>query len=147
MNNSKIISIFSKQKLLYDKMKFSLCKKYKISKTSFDIIMVLYNNEDIKTAEEICFYNSLKSAIVSLQIDKLKKSEFLISTIDINDRRKNILTLTPKSYPIIQEGIRIQQRYYDKVMLNIKHKDIEIYCSFLEKMIDNIENNKCEFEV
>lgn len=129
MNNSEMISVFNRYNSLYNKLKLKICKKYEITKTSFDILMSLYTNEDLKTADNICTYYGLKPPIVSIQVEKLIQANYLEKIVDINDRRKHILTLTEKSIPIVKDGDLIQQYYFDKIFLGIGSNNILEFCS------------------
>lgn len=146
MENSKILAIFNRKVALYNKIKYKICKKYDISKSSFDIIMTLFNNNDLQTAEDICSFSGLKPSIASVQIDKLIKSGYLVTLTDIKDRRKNILTLTEKSTPLIREGSKIQKFYCEKLMQNINYCDLNTYFKVLEKMLSNINNYNGKFD-
>lgn len=144
MNNSQLFACFNKKVALYNKTKDRICKKYDIGQTSFDILMFLYNNENVRTAKEICRLRGIKPAIVSVQIDKLIKSGYIARDVDVNDRRRQLLTLSDKVAPITADGIKMQQGFSDMLFDGIDTEEGRIYIRVLEKMLANV--NRCEKE-
>lgn len=144
MNHSRLVACFNKKVALYNKMKFKICKKNVIAQTSFDILMFLHNNKEVKTAEEICRKRGIKPAIVSVEIDKLLKAGYITRTVDVNDRRRQLLTLSDKVEPITTEGIKMQQYFNNMLFNGVTSEETRIYVEVLEKMLINI--NKCEKE-
>lgn len=144
MTNSQLFACFNKKVALYNKMKYKISKKHGISKTSFDVVMFLHNNSEVKTAEEICRMRGIKPAIVSVQIDRLIKDDFVVRAVDVNDRRRQLLTLSDKVKPITDEGVIMQKYYNEKLFEGVDPEEQRIYIRTLEKMLVNI--NKCEKE-
>lgn len=144
MKNSQLIACHNKKVALYNNMKSKICKKHKIAQTSFDIIMFLHNNEEVKTAEEICRLRGVKPAIVSVEVDKLLKSGYVTRAVDINDRRRQLITLTDKVLEITADGIKMQQYFNDMLFEGFEPDEVKAYMKTLEKILINI--NKCEKE-
>lgn len=141
MTISQLVACFNKIVVLHKKMKSDICKKYNISQTAFSILMCL-NDNDISTAERICNISGMKPPIVSIQVEKLIKLGYIISTPDISDRRKQLLVLSNDSAQLIDEGAKMQQICIDTIFEGIPPNEIENYYNVAEKMLVNIDNCK-----
>lgn len=144
MKNSQLFACFNKKVAIYNKLKVKVCNKYDITPTSFDILLFLHNNPEVKTAEEICRLRGVKPAIVSVDIDKLIKGDYVTRTIDKNDRRRYLISLTDKVKDITDDGKLMQKNFGDMLFAGVDPDETRVYLSVLEKMLSNI--NKCEKE-
>lgn len=144
MKNSQLIACYNKKVALYNKMKSQICKKYKIAQTSFDILLFLYNNRDVRTAEKICRLRAIKPAIVSVEIDKLIKAGYVTREVDSSDRRRQLLTLTDLVETIANDGKKMQQYFNDILFEGLTVEESKTYLKVLDKMLININN--CEKE-
>lgn len=144
MRNSQLFACFNKKVALYNKQKGIVCDKHKITPTSFDILLFLHNNPEVRTAEEICRLRGVKPAIVSVDIDKLIKGDYITRDIDKNDRRRFLISLTDKVKGITDDGTEMQRKFGDMLFTGVDPDETRIYLNVLEKMLVNI--NKCEKE-
>lgn len=144
MEISLILACLKKEIALYKKIKNNTCKKYKITPTAFDIIMFLNENPEVKTANELCRNLGIKPTMASYDIEKLINSNYVVSSPDINDKRKNIISLKDDSKPIIDEGIVLQRIYKEKLFENISDDEKENFYKILEKMTYSVD--KCKIK-
>lgn len=142
MKNSQLFACYNRKVALYNKMKSKVCEKHEITPTSFDILMFLHNNSEVRTAEEICRLRGIKPAIVSVDIDKLDKKGYITRVVDVNDRRRLLISLTNSVEPITTDGTNMQQGFANMLFEGVEHDEAVIYINVLEKMLINI--NKCE---
>lgn len=89
-----------------------VCREFQISQTAFDIVMFLANNPEYTTASDIVHLRGIRANLVSVNVDRLAESGYLLRCRSQSDRRKVSLQLTPAAQPIIQKGRAAQEEFY-----------------------------------
>lgn len=117
MNASQLYALAQQLQDAYAYTLRPLCEKYNLAQTALDILLFLHNNRGLDTAKDICTYRHLKPALVSLYVENLVQSGYLVRETDAHDRRKCRLKLTDQALPIVQEGA-VWQNHFTKELLN-----------------------------
>ncbi len=82
---------------------------------------------------------SIKDSSVGRLIDRMEKEGFLIRTKDPEDRRSILLKLTDKGVEL-REKVLIEGEEMSQIFAkNISDKEIEVFKSVIEKMLNNSE--------
>ena len=129
MNPIDFISTSTKAMKTYESFCQPLCKKFQLSQTSFDVLMFLANNPEIR---------GIRSGMASVAVDFLVKNGYLIRQADPDDRRIWRLLITEKSTEIILTGKQIQQEFGHQLTEGISEKDLKVYMEIAEKFKENI---------
>ena len=137
MNVSKLFVSLEKIKVCYAKVCSDLLEEYNLPKTSFDIIMFLYNNPEAKTAKEISEERNIKKNVVSLHVDRLVNEGYLKRNNIEGDRRKIHLVLTSKALEIAKKGRVIQNNFANEITSGISKEDIQKFKSVFDNVIEN----------
>lgn len=123
----------------YDRESKQICAETGLSKTAFDILMFLANNPSFNTAKDIVKYRALKANHVSVNVDKLVQEGYLERYTDAKDRRKVILSCTPKTAPIIEKGREMKKAFSEKILAGIPKESLETLREVMEKVSKNID--------
>ena len=111
--------------------------EFDIPQVSFDILMFLKNNPDLCTAQQISEFRNIKKNLVSVHVDKLVAAGYLQRGTVAGDRRKILLSCTEKAKPILKAGLKMQQDFYQKLILNIPKEYMSIYKEIIDSMAAN----------
>lgn len=136
------INIEFPRKLLevYNDVCKPLCKELKLPQTAFDILMFLANNPQYQTAGDIVKIRNIKANLVSINVDRLVKEEYLRRESIEGDRRKTKLICTTKAQPVIREGQQLQQKFVDHLFDNTTKEDKEIFINVMKTMDKNLDD-------
>jgi len=137
MKAATLLRFAEKIDYAYFKLCEPLLKEFDIPQVSFDILLFLANNPEYKTAQEICELRHIKKNLVSVHVEKLVSSGYLVRGSVEGDRRKIGLSCTEKAQPIIDAGREMQKVFFEKVTVGITESDWMVYKS----VIDTIEAN------
>lgn len=114
-------------------------KEYNISSAEYPILIVLSNEKDGITQEEIATRLSVDKSGITRSIKSLEEKNLVERKKDHDDLRCNRVFLTDKGYDVcapIQEGI---EKWHTITSANIKEEDIEQVARVLSQMLHNIE--------
>lgn len=125
--------------LAYEKVCKPLCQKWNIPQTAFDILMFLANNPEYHSARDIVEIRKIKANLVSVNVDKLVKEGYLVRKVQQEDRRKQYLFCTKKAAPIIEEGRKLQENFFENMMLGISPEQKDRFFQTFEKMNENLD--------
>lgn len=109
-----------------------LCCKYQIPQTAFDILMFLSNNPQYHTARDIVQIRNIRANLVSFHVEKLVKEGFLERRSLPDDRRKIMLSLTPRADEIAAEGKKIQRGFFESITKGVTESAMQITCETFE---------------
>ncbi|MDE5899356.1 MAG: winged helix DNA-binding protein [Treponemataceae bacterium] len=115
-----------------------LCKKYKLSASSFSIIVFLYSNPSKNLSRDICTYTDLRRGNVSILVEKLTKMGYIRQDVDDADRRKHYLTLTEKSVALLAEVEFIFEEHERVITKGISRELLHCGELLLEKIHCNL---------
>ena len=137
MKVMEYLMISRKTLTAYNKMCQPLLEKYNLSQVSFDILMFLTNNPEYKTAQDVSEIRGIKKNLVSVHVDKLVNAGLLERGFIAGDRRKVSLTCTDKSKEIIDDGLRMQNDFYEHIVSGISKEDWKAYKRITDQVIKN----------
>ena len=89
------------------------------------------------TAQQISEFRNIKKNLVSVHVDKLVNSGYLQRGAVTGDRRKVLLSCTPKARPILDAGLKMQQNFNKELALGIPEEHMNIYKEIIESMASN----------
>ena len=139
MKPTMIISVSQKILHAYNRSCEPLLRKFDLPQVSFDILMFLTNNPEYSTAQEISEYRNIKKNLVSVHVEKLVGAGLLQRSPVAGDRRKVGLSCTEKAQPIVEEGLRMQEAFYEKITKGISDNQWSIYKDIYETIEANAE--------
>ncbi len=137
MTPSTFITFFHDALNAYNKMCEPILHEFDIPQVSFDILMFLKNNPDLCTAQQISEFRNIKKNLVSVHVDKLVTAGYLQRGTVVGDRRKILLSCTEKAKPILKSGLKMQQDFNQRLILNIPEEHMSIYKEIIESMAVN----------
>ena len=137
MKVMEYLMISRKTLTAYNKMCEPLLEKYNLPQVSFDILMFLTNNPEYKTAQDVSEIRGIKKNLVSVHVDKLVNAGLLERGFIAGDRRKVSLTCTDKSKEIIDDGLRMQNDFYEHIIVGISKDDWKAYKRITDQVIKN----------
>ena len=137
MKVMEYLMISRKTLTAYNKMCQPLLEKYNLPQVSFDILMFLTNNPEYKTAQDVSEIRGIKKNLVSVHVDKLVNAGLLERGFIAGDRRKVSLTCTDKSKEIIDDGLRMQNDFYEHIIVGISKDDWKAYKRITDQVIKN----------
>lgn len=137
MKVMEYLMISRKTLTAYNKMCEPLLEKYNLPQVSFDILMFLTNNPEYKTAQDVSEIRGIKKNLVSVHVDKLVNAGLLERGFIAGDRRKVSLTCTDKSKEIIDDGLRMQNDFYEHIVSGISKEDWKAYKRITDQVIKN----------
>lgn len=88
MNASQFYALAQQLRDAYAYALHPLCEKNGLAQTALDILLFLHNNPGRDTAKDICTYRHLKPALVSLYVENLVQSGYLVRETDAHDRQQ-----------------------------------------------------------
>ena len=131
------IMVSRKTLIAYNKMCEPILEKYDLPQVSFDILMFLTNNPEYKTAQDVSEIRGIKKNLVSVHVDKLVTGGLLERGFIAGDRRKVSLTCTGKAKEIIDDGLRMQNDFYEHIVSGISKEDWKAYKRITDQVIKN----------
>ena len=134
------IEFSQKLSLAYSKACKPLCKELDLPQTAFDILMFLGNNPDCKTASEIVELRHIKANLVSLYVERLVQTGYLIRQSVKGDRRKRELFCTDKALPIIERGRQLQSNFFEKIFSNTDEEMRKTFFATLDVIGTNLDD-------
>lgn len=137
MTPSTFITFFHDALNAYNKMCEPILHEFDIPQVSFDILMFLKNNPDLCTAQQISEFRNIKKNLVSVHVDKLVTAGYLQRGTVVGDRRKILLSCTEKAKLILKAGLKMQQDFNQRLILNIPEEHLSIYKEIIESMAVN----------
>ena len=93
----------------------------------------------VGTAKDICTYRHLKPALVSLYVENLVQSGYLVRETDTRDRRKCRLKLTAQAIPVAQEGVACQDQFTKELLHGLSVEELAAWQRGLSVFRSNIE--------
>lgn len=134
------IEFAQKLSIAYNNLCKPLCHELNIPQTAFDILMFLANNPEYQTARDIVEIRKIKANLVSVNVEKLVKEGYLMREGLSDDRRKTRLICTSKAQPVIQQGRRLQEDFFESLFENVSSKQRESFFHTMEQMSLNLDN-------
>ena len=139
MNASQFYALAQQLRDAYAYALHPLCEKNGLAQTALDILLFLHNNPGRDTAKDICTYRHLKPALVSLYVENLVQSGYLVRETDAHDRRKCRLKLTAQAIPVAQDGVAYQDQFTKELFQGLSAEELAAWQRGLSVFQSNIE--------
>lgn len=117
-----------------------LCDTWDLNKTEVDILLFLANNPGLDRAADIVRIRQITKSHVSLSVSNLEQRGFVYRTFDPEDRRTAHLKLREEALPVIREGNRIQQEFFDRIFAGLSEEEFAFWRSILDRVCLNIQS-------
>ena len=122
----------------YAQLQEPVCQRYGITKTELDVLLFLANNPGLDRAADIVSIRQITKSHVSLSVSNLEQRSLVYRVFDPEDRRTAHLKLTEVALPIVQEGNRIQQDFFDRIFAGLSEEEFALWRSILDRVCSNI---------
>ena len=139
MNASQFYALAQQLRDAYAYALRPVCEKNGLAQTALDILLFLHNNPGRDTAKDICTYRHLKPALVSLYVENLVQSGYLVRETDAHDRRKCRLKLTNQALPIVREGAVWQNHFTEELLGGLSSEELAAWQRVLSIFQGNLE--------
>ena len=139
MNFTTLTALTRRIQGAYGSLCGPLCRKYGLSRTSFDILMFLHNNPEHCTARQISQMRNLRPNVVSQHVDRLVRDGYLQRQEMEGDRRKIRLLCTRLSEPVCREGSLLQKQFYAGLTEQLTAQDLQGVRHCFQVIADNAE--------
>lgn len=137
-----LLRLFYKMKKRYNEICIDLLKKYHISSNELEILLYLYNNPDFNTAKDVVEKRGIIKSHVSMSIEKLIKKDFIQAIQDDNDKRKYHLIILDNALPVIEEGLKIRNQFYQMLLKDVSKEEKETFNHVIQKIYQNVMEGK-----
>ena len=142
LTQEEIFIMFRNMAEIYEENCEPICKKYDIPHISLEILNFLSEYPEHFTAKDICSIKMIKPSLVSLHVEKLVKSGYLVRESVNGDRRKVRLVCTEKAKAVAAACKEVRNRCC-KVMTNgFTEEEKEQFDSCMLKIFQNAEKVK-----
>ncbi len=134
-------------KLLYrlKKLYAQLCREtmdmYDLTRSELDILLFLYNHPEYDKAKDLVIHRGITKSHVSSGIDRLVEKGLIKSVQDVHDRRVFHLILMEDSKKIIEDGLRIRDKFNEILFSNISEEEKELFKKIIDQIYENCEVN------
>jgi DNA-binding MarR family transcriptional regulator len=120
---------------------FHEIEKYGIHGGQFQFLRSLYNKDSISQEELANMYHNHQSTIARA-LRKLEDAGMVARNVDENNRRKNIITITPKGRDIV-DNIRLMDEKWENNIKSLNTDEKDKLKELLKKLtIEALENMK-----
>ena len=116
-----------------------LCRELELPQTAFDILMFLGNNPAYRTAGEIVELRHIKANLVSVNVDRLVRDDYLTRHPVAGDRRKTELLCTEKAQAVIARGRQVQDAFSRRLLSGMTDAQREAFADALKQMEKNLD--------
>ncbi len=130
-----ILPLSAHLKNLYGSSCRSVCRKYNLSQTEFDILDVLSSSCGLDTAAQISKLRYIKKANVSTAVDRLMDKGLVGRFGDEKDKRVIHLTLTESALETVSAIRQAQDAFISKVKAVLTENELETLTELIEKLI------------
>lgn len=132
------IELVRKIAMAYGAVCKPLCQTLDLPQTAFDILMLLGNNPEYKTASDIVEIRHIKANLVSIHVDRLVREGYLQRKPVAGDRRKTELCLTERAAPVVAQGRELQRQFFDGLFQCMESETREAFFGTLRHMEENL---------
>ncbi len=147
MTISTLLAFTAKIEGAYEMMCHPILEEFGLSKTSFDILMFLSEHPDRFTAKEISTTKNIRANVISLHVDKLVHSGYLMRQSVDTDRRKVRLVCTEQAQPILDRGRALHQKFFPALIEGLSKEELACFMHCFQVVESNaalLQNNQQE---
>lgn len=141
MEKRFIVSDLNRLNLLHRICVSKIASQYGLYPGQFPILHYVYHNPKC-TQKDISNSLQISPPSIAMSIKRMKKDGLIIKLRDENDLRINHIELTDKAKEKVELLINSFNKYDDKMFKDIDEKERESFYNCLNKMIDNLSEDK-----
>lgn len=108
------------------------------NKIQVEILLFIKDNPDTNLTEINNYFKFNKATITKI-VKHLEKEKFISTSVNTQDRREKIITITAKGEYILPEIKEIFNNWESVISRNISDEHIEITRNVLAQMVKNLE--------
>ena len=142
LTQEEVFIMFRNMKEIYDEYCESICKEYDLPHISLEILSFLSEFPEHFTAKDICSIKLIKPSLVSLHVEKLVKSGYLVRESVNGDRRKVRLVCTEKAKAVAAACTEVRIKCCEMMTDGFTEEEKEQFDSFMLKIFRNAEKVK-----
>lgn len=116
-------------------------KEYGFTPNEVIVLMFLANNAPLDSACDLIKYRKMSKSLVAKSVSTLIQKGLICSSVDEQDHRLIHLHLLPESSEIINKLHNARQQFLNLMYQGISEKEINIYASIVERIIQNLKEN------
>lgn len=116
-----------------------LCQEWNLPQTALDILMFLANNPDRRTARDVVELRHIKANLVSVNVERLVQEGYLTRTDAPEDRRKVLLAVTEQAQPLIQQGRKVQESFFEQLFEGVSPEARGVFTEIIDRMGENLD--------
>lgn len=131
---------------IYEENCEPICREYNIPHISLEILSFLSEFPEHFTAKDICSIKMIKPSLVSLHVEKLVKSGYLVRESVNGDRRKVKLVCTEKAKAVAAACREIRERCFTLITDGISDEEMKLLDDCLSKISKNAEKVKTKLK-
>ena len=113
-------------------------KSYDISSSEYSYLLILYENNNILTQDELHKLSSLDRAAVTRAIKSLENKGYVTKKPSKENSRRNIVELTKKGIGIKKDVLDVIYNWNNLMHKDIKYDELLITINTLNKMMKNV---------
>ena len=123
----------------YSKCCDPICRKYELTQMELSIIMLLDENPDRDTAQDIVNQWYLAKSHVSVSIDQLQKKGFLTREQDTANRKKYHLILSASTGPVIKDARAARDAFLLAIERGMNEEERRQFHNSLTTLLANLK--------
>lgn len=112
--------------------------KYNVTKSQW-IALYYINREKSITQKKLALLMGAKGSTVTGILNRVEKEDLISRSIDKNDKRKNLLSLTEKGRELTEKLTKIAQDFRDACLEDVTVEEQETFLKVLDKMVVSAE--------
>ena len=133
------IDHYASGEYLYTRMTAPVCEKNGLTHMEFTVLIFLANNPGYDTASQIVKIRRLTKSHVSVSIRSLEAKGLLVGEYREHNRRTVHLSLTLDADPIVEDGRKAQQKFYEAIFSGFTPEEREQMMEFMNRIDDNLK--------
>lgn len=137
MNNQWDILFAMRQ--AYSKCCEPICRRYDLTQMELSILMLLDENPEEDTAQDIVNKWYLAKSHVSVSIDQLQKKGYLIREKDSLNKKKIHLILQESSAPVIRDGKEARDSFGHAMEKGMTPEEAQVLRQSLTILLNNLK--------
>lgn len=146
MTQEEIFIMFRNMAEIYEENCEPICKENDLPHISLEILCFLSEFPEHFTAKDICSIKMIKPSLVSLHVEKLVKSGYLVRESVNGDRRKVKLVCTEKAKAVAAACKDVRDRCFTLMTEGISDEEMKQLDNCLSKIFRNAEKVKTKLK-
>ncbi len=122
----------------YNKATETVCKKYKLKHTEFDILIYLSQFPDKATATDIVKKMDLSKSLVSISLRRLEELGYVEGEFLGTNHRTIYLHLTDRASEVIDDGNSARAKFITSMLDGLDEDEVKILVELLTKIKKNM---------